>query len=821
MRILLLITSAIITISLIFALNTSLNIAGNKTPRFGNFLSPATGFWQNAEPANAGFSEDLNSGSLKGKADVYFDERLVPHVYAEKENDVYFVQGYLHAKFRLWQMEFQTHVAAGRLSEIMGEGKSFLDKDRFFRRLGMVYAAEQSLKAAEADEVTKNELDAYTLGVNAYIETLKPAAYPLEYKLLDYKPEKWTNLKTQLFLKYMAFQLAGFDSDFEMTNAQSVFSAADIEMLYPTIQDSLDPIVAKGTALQEASVIPKKPVNVDSFYFHKTKTADSAGIEQPDKNNGSNNWAVAAKKTKNGAPILCNDPHLALSLPSLWYEMQLSTPTFNSYGVSLPGSPSVIIGFNDSCAWGITNASRDVKDYFEITFRDSTMNEYLFNGKWEKSAFRTETIKVKGKPDITERIAMTSLGPVMYDKNYPNILKNGKSYAVRWVAHDASNELLALNKINHANSYTQFSGAVLNYQCPGQNFVFAAKNGDIAIKQQGKFPAKWQRQGDFLMPGTDSSYLWQAFIPFKENPEMYNPERGFVSSANQLAANNYPYYLAGRSAIYRAKIINRRLSEMSGITVEDMQQLQTDNYDIFAEEAIPLLLKYTDISKLSQYQLTYVDKLKNWNLKNDYNEEGPTILDFWWKYLQKEVFTDEFAASTLPLRIPDNSTLLEGLIKDSTFKFVDNIATPAVESLRDIVLIALKEACVDFEKAKRKDLLKWGNYKSSEVKHILNLSAFSKLKLHIGGNQNSINATTRSNGPGWRMVVQLSANTEAYGVYAGGQSGNAGSRYYDNFIDTWAAGKYYTLLFLTREQARNSDKIKWKMLFNNSQNQNF
>jgi penicillin amidase len=817
MRTVFFVITVLITIALIFVLDVPLSVSGSKTPCFGAFLSPQQGFWQNAEPADEDFSAALHFPNLKGKVEVYFDDRLVPHVYAQEENDAYFVQGYLHARFRLWQMEFQTYAAAGRLSEIMGEtsgGSNFLKIDRFFRRLGMVYGAEQSLKKLEADPITKDETDAYTAGVNAYISALKPNHIPFEYKLLNYRPEKWTNLKTQLFLKYMSFDLAGGDNDFEMTNAKSIFSAADIDLLYPTTIDSLDPIIPKGTLFQPPSIIAHKPVGADSMYFHSTDTTESPFIVKPNKNNGSNNWVVAGSKTKSGAPILCNDPHLGLNLPSLWYEMQISTPTFNAYGVSFPGTPSIIIGFNDSCAWGVTNAGRDVKDYYEIRFRDSTMQEYMYNAEWKKVAFRNEVIKVKGQPDVTERIAMTVFGPVMFDKKYPSVFKDGKYYALRWKAHDPSNELLTFNKLNHAKNYVDYIKAITTFQTPGQNFVFATKTGNIAIRQQGQFPAKWKRQGDFIMPGTDSSYLWQGYIPSKENPTVINPARGFLSSANQLAADaTYPYYLAGQPEIYRGIIINRNLNQMSDITVADMQLLQTDNYNVFAEMVRPVFLKYLDRSKLTTDELSYFDKFKNWNLRSDVNEEGPTIFKLWWDSFSQAVFKDEFAQTSLPLLWPDESTLLEGVLRDSSYKFIDDISTPAVESIHDIVLKAFKSAYSDMKIADADHKLAWGKFKDTEVRHLLKLPSLSRLHLPIGGGTNIINATTGNHGPSWRMIVQLTAETEAYGVYPGGQSGNPGSKYYDQFVDSWVNGKYFPLLFVTESNAVLSSKMKWKITF--------
>lgn len=817
MRALRFIMSAVVTIGLIVALNIPLTIGGNETPRFGAFLSPQQGFWANAEPADFDFNASLSFAKLHGKASVFFDDRLVPHVYAEKENDAYFVEGYLHAKFRLWQMEFQTYAAAGRLSEIMGETSgttNFLKIDRFFRRLGMVYGAEQSLQKLEADPITKTETDAYTAGVNAYISSLSPNKIPVEYKLLNYKPEPWTNLKTQLFLKYMSYDLAGGDNDFEMTNAKRIFSDADIEKLYPSTQDSLDPIIPAGTHFEPASVAVRKPAAADSLYFHATDSVEMPLIIKPDENNGSNNWAVSGSKTQSGAPILCNDPHLGLNLPSLWYEIQISTPSFNAYGVSFPGAPSIIIGFNDSCAWGVTNAGRDVKDYYEIGFRDGSMEEYMYNGQWTKTSFRDEIIKVKEQPDVTERIALTVFGPVMFDKNYPDILKDGKCYALRWKAHDASNELLTFNRLNRAKNYYDYIKAITTYQCPGQNFAFATKSGNIAIREQGMFPAKWQRQGDFLMPGTDNSYRWQGFIPSKENPTIFNPERGFVSSANQLATDKtYPYYLAGEAEIYRGKEINRMLTGMNNITVKDMEEMQTSNYNIFAEEARPVLLKYIDKSKLNEDELSYVNTLKSWNLKSDIDEKGPAIFKLWWDSLMVQVFRDEFSQTDFPLKYPDESTLLEALLKDTSYKFVDDITTKNVEGISDVVLRAYMAAFPELKKAELEHRLAWGKFKDTGVRHLLRLPGLGRLHLNIGGGANIINAATGTHGPSWRMIVQLTANTEAYGVYPGGQSGNPGSKYYDNFVDSWVTGKYYPLLFIKKDAAESDNRIKWTMTF--------
>jgi penicillin amidase len=801
--------AAVITTAFILLFNTKLVL---KAP-LGKLLSPQHGIWQNAEPADADFSATLNFDQLKSNASVYFDERLVPHVFAEDETDAYFIQGYLHAKFRLWQMDFQTMVAGGRAAEVVGEVA--LNHDREFRRLGMVFAAENSLKKMEEDPTTKASCDAYTAGVNEYINSLSKSALPIEYKLLGYVPEQWSNLRTALFLKYMSYDLAARDNDFELTNARQFFKPEDFLQLYPTIQDSLDPIIPRGTLFADPTIKPIKPASADSIYFKEAIAVDK--LLNPDKENGSNNWAVAGSKTESGAPILANDPHLGLNLPSLWYEMQISTPSFNAYGATFPGSPSVIIGFNDSTAFGFTNGGRDVRDYFEIEFKDDARSSYKFNGEWKKTEFRYEVIKVAGKPDYLDTVAYTIFGPVMFDKSYSGKRTgNTKNYAVRWKAHDISNELLIFNQLNHGKNYADYQAAVENLHTPGQNVVFAAKSGDIAIRTQGEWPAKWDRQGDFIMPGIDSSYMWQGMIPNAETPFQYNPTRGFVSSANQRPVDaTYPYYLGYEYPSPRGVIINRMLADTNKFTPQSIMKMQTDNYNVFAEMARPLFLKNIQQDQLSADEKKYFNMLAQWNLRNDVNTKGATLFVKLWSTFYQKVYADEFAKAPQPIFMPFESTLLEGLLKDSAYKFVDNIETPTLETLGD-----LSTACFKSTVALLKDLdagkgekMEWGTFKATRVNHLARIAPFSRFNLPIGGGINIINATREEHGPSWRMVVHLTAETEAYAIYPGGQSGNPGSRFYDNFVDDWAAGKYYRLWMMKKEEAKN-ERVKWVMQFN-------
>lgn len=810
MRILPFAVSAIITGGLIFALNKQ----WGTIPPMGKFLSPQHGFWQNAEPADAGFDETLNFPELKGKAEVYFDERLVPHVFAENDEDLYFIQGYLHAKFRLFQMDLQTKAAEGRASEIAGPVAVQFDREQ--RRLGMKYAAQNALEEMQKDPQSKAMYDAYTNGVNAWINSLKESELPVEYKLLNFKPEKWTNLRTALLLKMMAKNLSsGTEHDLDYTIAKSIFFPDELKMLYPQVPDSLVPIVPKGTVFEKPGIVPMAPPSADSLYFGNKDWASVEEYSRPDRNNGSNNWVVAGSKTQSGAPILCNDPHLELSLPSIWYEMQLKTPTSNVYGVSLPGSPFIIIGFNDSIAWGVTNSQRDVKDYYKVRFKDDTKMEYWFDSAWKKTVIRIERILVKGGKMIQDTVAYTDFGPVMYDKSFGDDRSKQQNLAVRWAAHEPSNEGITFYKLNRAKNYDEYTEAIKTFDCPGQNFVFASKTGDIAIWQQGKFPARWEGQGLYIMPGEDSSYMWQGFIPQSENPHSLNPEQGYLQSGNQRPVDAaYPYFIPGTYITPRAITIDHYLSGMSGIQPEDMMKLQNNYFNSLAEDALPVLLGNIDETDLSDKQKQLLQIVKDWDMMATPDSKGQTIYQCWWDSLESAIWRDDISIHSPPAYMPEEQTTMELLKKDSLLRFIDDIITPETETLQIIVTNSFRKAAIVLTQKEAEGKLEWAKFKNPTVYHLLKnaLLPFARAGLNVGGNGNIINAVTHSHGPSWRMIVHLTSPTEAYGVYPGGQSGNPGSVFYDNFIDSWVAGKYNKLWFM-RDGDKTDKEVKWKMTF--------
>ena len=814
MRVVPFVISTVVTAGLVFALNKK----WGPVPPMGKFLSPQHGFWQNAESTDHDFSEDFVFDGLKGKAEVYFDERLVPHIFAEHDEDLYFVQGYVHAKFRLFQMDLQTKAAEGRASEIAGPRAISYDREQ--RRLGMKFAAERALLQMQEDPASWAVFNAYTNGVNAYIKSLKDSEIPIEYKILDFKPEEWTPLRTALLLKMMAKMLSsGTEEDLTATNAKAIFSEQELKMIYPQVNDSLVPIVPKGTPFAPPGVVPVKPTIADSLYFQEKSITAAKEISKPDKNNGSNNWVISGSRTQSGFPLLANDPHLELSFPSIWYEQQLSTPGSNTYGVSLPGSPFVIIGFNDSIAWGVTNAGRDVKDFYRVKFRDHTKQEYWFNGKWEPTQLRIEEIRVRGGATVYDTVAYTVHGPVMFDESFTTSSNAETNLAVRWVAHDPSNEGMTFYRLNRANNYDDYTNAISTFDCPGQNFVFASKSGDIAIWQQGKFPARWEGQGLYIMPGDDTSFSWQGFIPQAENPHSRNPERGFLESANQRPVDStYPYFIPGGYITPRGIAVERFLSEMTAATPDDFKKLQGNYFNVTADDALPILLKYVQEEKLGTDGRKFLDIIKKWDLQAGPSSRGQTIYQCWFDSLESVIWMDDISRTSPAATFPDEQTTLEMLLKDSSnMSYIDNLNTPEIETLNEIVTEALNKASIKLAESEKENRLEWARFKNPTIYHLLKeaVMPFARTGLNVGGSGNIINALTHSHGPSWRMIVHLSPDTEAYGVFPGGQSGNPGSLYYDNFVDTWATGDYFRLWVMKRTDAIDK-RVKWTMRFSNS-----
>ncbi len=788
MRILKFAVVFLFTVIFIYLANTT-GPFGSQLPALGRFFSPFHGFWKNAEPVDDYKDEILTFEELSGPAKVVFDERMIPHIFAQSDQDAFFIQGYLHARDRLFQMDISTRSASGRISEILGPRAIEYDKRQ--RRKGLGWAAENAIKAFNRSDEDRSAVEAYTKGVNAYVAGLSPEQYPLEYKILGIAPEPWTPLKCGQFFKSFANTLCFGHDDLESTNTRAFLGDSLFAFLYPEYNPSQSPIIPVGTPWNfEPVAVTEEPEEA------LIGMLPYESMPQPPKFIGSNNWAVSGKKTASGNPILCNDPHLDLTLPSIWYEIQLHTPDMNAYGVSAPGIPGILIGFNESIAWGETNAGWDVVDWYTIQWANDKRSTYILDGRPKEVEYRVEEIKVKGqKAPVFDTVKYTIWGPVAYED--PESEYDGM--AMRWVAHDMPEEkpfyeMGTFLRLMRARNYDEYRQALAGFDAPTQNFAFASREGDIAITVNGKLPVRQVQQGRFIQDGSRSVNSWQAFIPRNQVPAVKNPERGFISSANQRStAASYPYYYLGNFDDYRGRYVNRRLAELENITVEDMMAMQNDNYSILPEDALPVLLQLIEGAELTEQQAEVKALLEDWDYRFDPEKEAPDAFLSWYYRMYGQTF-DELSAQEEQTAVdyPEDWRFIELMGGYSDHLVFDLQETEEIETAQALALTTFQAVSEEYHGRTPKER-QWAQRKATFIPHLGGIPGMGSATIYNGGFDDALNSVKRSNGPSWRMVVELGDRVKAYGVYPGGPSGNPGSPFYDNGLDHWAEGQYYEL----------------------------
>lgn len=791
--------SAIITVALVYLLNSSFKAGETDVPAVGKLLNPFSGVWQNANKANDTIPSNILLPGLKAPAKVIYDDRLIPHLFTENDIDAAYLQGYVSAQHRLWQMDFSTRAASGRLSEIVGSRTLNYDKET--RRLGMVFAAENAIKGWKSDAKMFAFLEAYAEGVNQYISQLEPKDYPLEFKLMSYEPELWTPLKSALFIKSMARNLCARENDLENTNAMQYFGKEAFDKLFPEYFPDQSPIIPKGTPWNFTPVHPKEGIKIQQ----PIGAVEHKAFEKPHPSNGSNNWAIHGSKTKSGNPILCGDPHLGMTLPAIWMEMQIHTPNYNCYGVALPGLPGIIIGFNEHIAWTPTNVGHDVMDLYTIKWQDDRKTHYMLDGKAVKAEFKYESYLVKGQETVIDTVRYTKWGPVAYDNK-----KNSPDLAVRWISHDtqAQSEISTFYLMNKAKNYDDYVAALKDYVAPAQNFAFASKDGDIAIRVEGKLPIKRDQQGRFIQDGSLSANGWLGFIPKSQVPAIKNPARGFVSSANQHSTDkDYPYYYNSAGfEDYRGRYLNRKLAEMSDVTVDDMTALQNSNYSLKAASMLPLFLSFLEEDQLDEDGKKYLTKLKLWDYNYDREQLAPVLYQIWNRKFYNFTW-DEFKNDSLDMVRPDSWIATNLMNDDPENIYFDVLASKGKETAKDIVNKSFQEMVKEANKwvAKTKQADR-GTYAPTRIKHLARIEGLGR-KLYASGIGDALNATYSSHGPSWRMVVELGDEMKAKVVYPGGTSGNPASPHYDDFMDEWENGQYFEALFMKSAEEK-STRIK-------------
>ena len=744
-------------------------IGVSEVPAFGKLLHPCKGLVHSLrEPEYFSIPENIEQ-QLLAPAEIGFDSRRIPYIKAENSRDLYFLQGYVTARARLWQMDFQTRFASGRLSEIVGSKALALDMEQ--RHKGMTFASEQALLAFENDPEMKIVLDAYTKGVNAWIESLNYADYPLEFKLLNYSPEPWTNFKSALMLKYMADLMTGTTYDMELGWVLRNLGIDFLEQWYPD-HNPFPQAAVQPLTLDTNPEKAVQPLDFDRYFpwFSRPVAVDS------NQGLGSNNWAVHGSKTETGKPLLANDPHLPLNLPSIWYEINLQDKDHRVHGVSLPGAPTVIIGFTNATAWGVTNGTVDVKDWFVLEL-DENKTGYKVDSDWKPLKFRPEMIGIKGQNPVEFKVPYTEFGPVVDTDTLIQNKRFGLAFA--WTGFEPSNELRTFFGLNRSKTIMDVEKALESFKCPPQNFVYADNAGNIGIWQKGYFPKRLPGYGRNLGQPMAGKAPWNGSVHDSLTPHRTNPSQGFVFSANQHPfGQRSPYYYTGRFEIWRNLRIFERLSATQKSGMKTMAELQLDNHSREASTLLPVMLNC--LPKKS----VFTKQLEQWNGNYADTSKMALFFELWLKKTMAEVWPEIDEKMAV---YPQSWLLLEALQPNGFEGLPLHLDSARRQNQRQKVVLAYNEALKEYKPEA------WYMARGTKMRHLARLEPFGSGLIKQGGHGSAPNAMKTHNGPSWRMIVSLEDAVWAQVIYPGGQSGNPASIHYLNQLSTWEQGKYHVV----------------------------
>lgn len=538
---------------------------------------------------------------IKERITIRRDDRGIPYIEAQNDEDLYFGQGYATAQDRLWQMDLFRRTARGELAEVLGAGpnNAAVDQDKLHRTYGFAQAAEAEVAAAAPR--ARAMLEAYARGVNAFAASLDPKSMPPEFQTLNYSFRPWTPADSCVVVKIFFEALSDTWRLDLMRQAMSVLPAEKRDELLPEISPLDVLVVGKDTQPKTKSAhVARGPVSQETLakLAHNQEIAaaalDRIGFHT-DALAASNNWVVSGKRTVTGKPLLANDPHLRPSAPSIWYLVQLSAPGVHVAGVSSAGLPGVIIGHNDRIAWGFTNVGPDVQDLYVEKFNPDNPNQYLTPSGWQDAVIRNEQIKVRkgiGSSEfdtVPHDVTVTRHGPIIF-------AGDGKRYALRWTALDPTkNNVDVSYRLNRARNWKEFNTALESFTAPTQNIVYADVDGHIGYHAAGVVPIRKSGDGSVPYDGSTDAGEWTSYIPVSKLPSLFDPPSGIIVTANQrIVGTDYPYFLTHSWAQpYRARRIFDLLSEKPKLSTDDFRRILGDVYAIagvtFTREAVKQL----------------------------------------------------------------------------------------------------------------------------------------------------------------------------------------------------------------------------------------
>lgn len=769
---------------------------------------------------------------LSAPVQIFYDEFKAAHIVAETKRDLFFAQGYAHARERLWQMELQRRAATGRLAEVLGEGAIGFDK--LFRTIGINRIANELWKWDGLSPESRQAYEAYSDGVNAFLDEVrrKESSLPIEFDVLGYEPEHWKPEDCLAIVRLMGWELnIAWHIDVALAEIERKVGKAKAMELYPDYPKG-KPIIVPSLAKSDDAARALVAFRESDSEFRDFFGALGSHI-------GSNAWAVTRSKSATGNAILANDPHLGFMTPSRWYEVQLLCPAENidASGCSLPGTPALVLGKTDKLAWGLTNVMADDCDFFLAT--DTAMTELV------------EEIKVKNGdpiPLVVRLYEKNGVSGVVISEDarrgfqglkteaIPTFAKEGKVVVMQWTGFEKSDELSAMLGILSAKNWDDFRAALRRFAVPGQNFLYADVAGNIGYQPAVRIPIRLDKQGFALRDASDPRQAWQGFIAFDSLPRLYNPPSDFIVNANnKLVGDDYPYYI---SALWeppsRAERITELIQAKEKLSAKDFERMQFDVVSPMARDMMPYLMNAIANDTTERHRRA-IEYLKNWRYDFAEKEIAPTIFAQFLKQLLRNTFWDELGddayqnylalinspTRTIQRLLSDSSRVLvqrdSAMVEEVRFSdWFDDIRTSDIRETRDdIIRKSFSEAiAILSEKASADDAeWQWGKWHTLTVRHLFGQKSNDGIARFF--NFETIpsigTATTVNNGEYYfrqadpdgkalanlehkvgassRRVIDWSEPNFFRSILPGGNSGEPASKHYSDQLPLWRKGE--------------------------------
>lgn len=773
-----------------------------------NLITPALKWYVNRQSKKSlpDYNKSFQVEGLHKKVEVIRDRWGVPHIHAENQEDLVFVQGFLHAQDRLWQMEMNRRIAAGRLCELYGP--LALEADKVSRTLGFARLGKSDAEGYKGSKMGKL-LQAYADGVNTFIQK-HPKELPVEFKLLRIKPEPWTTTDSMSYGRFVSFRMSyGFMHEIERMRLIDQLGIEKAQELFPEYRTEHPEVLAAG--IETYKILDGR---LEAFQGPWLKPLG-----------GSNNWSVAANLMENKSAVLCNDPHLALNMPNIWYENHLISPDLEVTGVSLLGTPLVLIGHNRKIAWGATLSFVDVQDTYIEKFTGENCNQYHHDGRILKATHLEERIKIKGKADHIEKVVLTHRGPVISDL----VGCKDKKLSLQSAPLKDHEMMMGFYKLNLAENWNDFVEACSSIEAPSLNLNYADTSDNIGYYVTGKIPIRKRVQYDLPRPAWEGNYDWNGFIPFEDMPHAFNPIKGYLYTCNhKIVTEDYPYDL-GEVFMngYRAKRLEELFQTQKNYSLEDFKKWQMDFHSIPGTEfknLVKELLVDAEIS-LAQDIKSSVETLANWDGDLTADSVGGCIFQVLKQELidliigseLKQPYTNYFRGegSNHPLLLDnefwghDSTTILRILKNPNQTAWLKKSPEETlIEAFQNVVKFLKKKLGGDEKN------WKWGNLHQMTLLHVLGVrepldKVFNVSGIKLGGDTDTLcqigfQAGNHYDGSlvaaSYRQVIDMGNFAKSYCISPVGQSGNLLSPHRTDQLENWRKGEFKPMIWTLEQQ---------------------